>query len=154
MGSEMCIRDSSEGGSVRAHRLAKLEELVSKLRKSSQVALEDYLENDDLQAAVERRLQLAAQICIDIANHLISRLRLRIPDDETNLFVILAGSGVISKDLGERMKGLIRFRNILVHNYLEVDPEIVYNNLRRNISDFTEFAEQIGRFVEGEAGEG
>ena len=47
---------------------------------------------------------------------------------------------------------MIRFRNILVHDYLEIDPKIVYNNLRSNISDFTEFAGEIIRFLEDEIG--
>jgi len=77
--------------------------------------LDVYLDDEDLQAAVERRLQLAAQEYIDIANYLISRLRLEIPDDESNLFLVLSRSGIIPCKLGEKLKGLIRFRNILVH---------------------------------------
>ena len=43
------------------------------------------------------------------------------------------------RKLKELSKG---FRNILVHDYLEVDPKIVYENLKR-INDFNKFAKHV-----------
>jgi len=45
------------------------------------------------------------------------------------------------------MKGIVRFRNILVHNYLEIDPEIVYKNFKNNLDDFRNFSKEIAKFV-------
>ncbi|MEO0101340.1 MAG: HepT-like ribonuclease domain-containing protein [candidate division WOR-3 bacterium] len=70
-------------------RLNRLEGIFLTLEKNAQVSLEDYLKDEDLQAAVEQRLRLAAQICIDIANYLLARLRLELPEEEENLFLSL-----------------------------------------------------------------
>lgn len=124
-------------------RLNRLERILLTLEKNAQVNREDYLKNEDLQAAVERRLQLAAQICIDIANYLLARQRLELPDEEENLFLSLAKAEIIGSALAAKMKGLVRFRNILVHEYLGVDPELVYQNLKQNLKDFREFIAAI-----------
>ncbi len=118
------------------HRLNRLERILLTLEKNAQINRADYLKNEDLQAAVERRLQLATQICIDVANYLLARLRLELPDEEENLFLSLAKAEIIGSALAEKMKGLVRFRNILVHEYLGVDPELFYQNLKQNLSDF------------------
>ena len=113
-----------------------MERILLTLEKNAQINRADYLKNEDLQAAVERRLQLATQICIDVANYLLARLRLELPDEEENLFLSLAKAEIIGSALAEKMKGLVRFRNILVHEYLGVDPELFYQNLKQNLSDF------------------
>lgn len=128
-------------------RLNRLERILLTLEKNAQVNREDYLKNEDLQAAVERRLQLAAQICIDVANYLLARQRLELPDEEENLFLSLAKAEIIGSALAEKMKGIVRFRNILVHEYLGVDPELVYRNLKQNLSDFREFIAAITGYI-------
>lgn len=122
-------------------RLNRLEKILLTLEKNAQVSNEDYLKNEDLQAAVERRLQLAAQICIDIANYLLARLRLELPEKEENLFLILAKAKIVKEELAEKMKGLVR-------EYLGVDPELVYKNLREDIGDFRKFIAEITRYIE------
>ncbi|MEW6686813.1 MAG: hypothetical protein AB1393_11505 [Candidatus Edwardsbacteria bacterium] len=47
-------------------RLNKLEKELVNIERHTSVSLKDYLRDEDLQALIERRLQLAAQISIDI----------------------------------------------------------------------------------------
>ncbi|MCZ7546861.1 MAG: DUF86 domain-containing protein [Anaerolineae bacterium] len=102
--------------------------------------------------AVERLLQLCAQVCIDIANYLIAQLDLRTPDEQTNIFIILGQEKIIPFDLAERMTGLVRFRNILVHEYVQIDDRQVYRHLKENLGDFEAFAQAVfDRFVAGAA---
>jgi uncharacterized protein YutE (UPF0331/DUF86 family) len=92
---------------------------------------------------VERRLQLSIQVCIDIANHLIVHLGLRVPETQENVFAILATEGIITPDLGQRMVGMVRFRNILVHDYLDIDSSLVHNHLSQRLSDFEQFSRDL-----------
>jgi predicted nucleotidyltransferase len=73
---------------------------------------------------------------------------------EENGFVVLGRAGIIDAALAERLKGLVRFRNILVHDYLSVDPGLVYDHLSQRIEDFGAFARQVAAYVEPEAGSG
>lgn len=45
------------------------------------------------------------------------------------------------------MKGLVRFRNILVHEYLGIDPELIHHNLGQNLNDLREFITAITGYV-------
>ena len=85
---------------------------------------------------------------MDIINYLISRKRLRIPDEEGNIFVVLSEEEIIGKELAERMKGMVNFRNILVHEYLEIDNELVHRNLTQNLHDFNKFAQAIIQYLD------
>ena len=92
---------------------------------------------------VERRLQLSIQVCIDIANYLIAHLGLKVPDEQENVFAVLGQEGIISPDLAQRMVGMVRFRNILVHDYLEIDSSIVHSHLTQRLADFDQFSREI-----------
>ncbi len=52
---------------------------------------------------------------------------------------ILHGKGVIKADLRERMVSMIGFRNILVHEYEEVNLDVVYNILHNRLKDINEY---------------
>lgn len=80
---------------------------------------------------------------MDIANYVIARKQLKISDDEENIFLVLGRESILPDLLAERMKGMVKFRNILVHDYLDVLPREVYQNLQHGLSDFDEFAKAI-----------
>ena len=58
--------------------------------------------------------------------------------------------GVIPKDFASKIEGMAGFRNILVHDYLEIDPRKVYQNLLNALKDFDEFARYIVGYIEGQ----
>ncbi len=43
---------------------------------------------------------------------------------------------MISRRLAGRLVGMVCFRNILVHDYLEIDSTIVHNKLTEELDDF------------------
>lgn len=128
--------------------MKKLDEYQRSLSRFESISLEEYQKSDDIQTIVERKLQLSIQACIDIANYMIVRKRLRIPDEEGNVFLVLAEEDIINEDIAQRMKGMVNFRNILVPEYLEIDNEIAHRNLTQNLSDFNEFAKSIIQYLD------
>lgn len=129
-------------------RLKKLDGYQKSLLRFKDIKLDKYLQDDDIQTIVERKLQLSIQTCIDITNYIIARGRLNIPDEEENIFIVLAQEGIIDHDLGQRMRGMVNFRNILIHEYLEIDNELVHRHLTRNLTDFDQFAKAIINYLE------
>ena len=133
-------------------RLRKLDRSIAKLKRFSQITRKDYLANEDYQELVERNFQVAIQTCIDIANYLIAQENLPVPDEEENIFLTLSRVRILPKKLSEKIKGMIGFRNILVHEYLGIDHTLVYGLLQNRLSDFTDFAKAIVTFIEKEIG--
>jgi len=130
---------------VIATRLQRLDVYLQRLRQLTNIPLDEYLQNEDIQAVVERRLQLAIQVCIDLANYLIAHHGLRVPDAQDNVFIILGEEKVIPSDPARRMAGMVRFHNILVHDYLEIDSAIVHKLLTTRLGDFDEFGQAMLR---------
>jgi len=110
--------------------------------------LEQYMNDRMAQAVVERWLQLSAQICLDIASHIISEEGFREPKDNQDMFVILNEEGIIPEDLIADLTGMARFRNVLVHMYAELDQRKVYAALTEHLGDFDRFAKSIVKFLE------
>ena len=129
-------------------RLARLDEYAFRLKRFESISLEEYLGDYDIQAIVERNLQLAIQVCMDIANYIIARKKLAFPVEQENIFTLLGREGIITRDLADRIKGMVNFRNILVHDYTEIDSKKVYGILKQGLKDFNHFATAAVKFLE------
>jgi uncharacterized protein YutE (UPF0331/DUF86 family) len=92
---------------------------------------------------VEHTLQLAIQAALDVASHIVSDDRLGEPRTNRQLFELLARNGWISAELGEALRQIVGFRNILVHGYSDVDLEIVRRIVEEDLDDLTGFSEAI-----------
>ncbi len=93
-------------------------------------------------------VQVAAQICVDVANHLIASFGWRAPADYRDSFTVLEERGVIEPGLADQMRDLAGLRNRLVHVYEEVDDRIVHDALPEGIDDLSRFAQAIARAAE------
>lgn len=131
-------------------RLSRLDVYVFRLKRFENLALQDYLNDYDVQAIVERNLQLAIQVCIDIGNYIIARKKLTFPVEQENIFTLLGREGIIPQKLANRIKGMVNFRNILVHDYTEIDSERVYKTLKQGLRDFNDFARATVKFIENQ----
>lgn len=128
--------------------LQRLEDYLKSLREHQKVTQDELEDSDVLLTYVERKLQLAAQVSIDLGNHLISSFGFEIPKDYKDIFEILAKEGVISKNLCSSMKKIAGFRNILVHDYLSIDVGKVADILHYGLDDLEDFSTAIVEFFE------
>jgi|SRR5690625_3667946 len=124
-------------------RLKTLEQYISDLKSVKGTDFEEFQSNKVLYRFVERTLQIALEACLDVGNHIISSEGYREPAFSRDVFLILFENGWIDKDLHERLRGMVGFRNILVHDYVSVEPNIVYTVLQKRIPDLETFAVQI-----------
>jgi len=134
--------------SVILARLARLDEYVYRLKRFETIELNSYLDDYDIQAVVERNLQLAIQVCIDIANYIIARKKMTFPAEQDNIFILLGREGIIPQDLSVRVKGMVNLRNILVHDYAEIDAKRVHGLLINRLKDFSLFSSAVVSFLE------
>lgn len=87
----------------------------------------------------ELNLQRAIQACIDLANIVISKEGLGLPNTYKAGFEILKKYSVIDDVLCSQMCSMVGFRNISVHDYSEVKPEIVNSIVNKHLPDFEKF---------------
>lgn len=124
--------------------LVQVEEYLRDLDEiKSNYTVSDYKENKIIRRYTERTLQVAIEACLDLASHIISYKGLREPLDSKDCFQVLLENGIINADLAERLKRMAQFRNVVVHDYIRINPEIVYAIVQKNIPDIVAFANII-----------
>jgi uncharacterized protein YutE (UPF0331/DUF86 family) len=73
----------------------------------------------------------AIECCVDVGQHLCAVQGWGPPSTNAETFRILAAHAVLDHDLAERMARASGFRNVLVHEYVEVRDDLVVANLSR-----------------------
>jgi uncharacterized protein YutE (UPF0331/DUF86 family) len=119
--------------------LARLEPL--KTKSKAEFDADPYLRD-----IAERNLEVAAQCVLDISHRLISLAGGPRPRDYYEAILHLGELGVLPPDFAAQLAPLAGFRNILVHEYLEVDWQEVYRNLQQ-IIDLSKFAELVREWL-------
>jgi len=92
------------------------------------------------QDALLLNLQRACEAAIDGAMHLVRIDRLGIPTDSRQAFTLLAQSGKMPSELARNLEAMVGFRNIAVHNYRELDLNIVRSVIAHRLADLKTFA--------------
>lgn len=127
----------------------KLEEMMKYLNELQEMmpSLEEYYTDLMRRRACEKTIEIAIDSLIDIASMIVSSERFGLPTDEGNIIDLIVEHNVIGKKLGEKIKDMKGFRNILVHRYGHVNDEIVYRILSTSLNDFYDFEKQINRYL-------
>jgi uncharacterized protein YutE (UPF0331/DUF86 family) len=99
---------------------------------------------------VERGLQLCVQNVLDIATHIAASAGRDVPDYATAIDQ-LAEVDVISREFAKAFRAVAGFRNVVVHDYLDVDAVIVHLLLNERLGDFEEFARMVSCYLDSRA---
>lgn len=128
---------------VLRERLRALDGYVSVLEAPASQPRERFIADADLHDLAERRLHLAVECMIDMANHIIATEGLRAAKTYRDAFAILSDHGVIDGSLARRLSGWAGLRNVLVHLYLDIDHGLVHEALKNELGDLTEFGARL-----------
>ena len=131
-------------------KLSLLEQYLQEIEEYSSIRINDYSENWKTQRIIERTLQMMIEICLDIASHIISDGKLRVPDSYADMFVVLHENNLVEKPLLEALVKMAKFRNVIVHHYDRVDPAIVVGILQNNLDDFNHYKDAVVSFLKGQ----
>lgn len=101
--------------------------------------LEDYRRLD----CIVLNLQRACEAAIDIAMYIVSTRKLGIPQTKKESFKKLEENNIISKDVSKNMQNMTGFRNIAIHDYKEIDEEILKEVIEKHLNELLEFARQM-----------
>lgn len=123
-------------------RLRELDRRLGALRAVIAAGEQAYLADPNVRAQTERHLQVAIQSAIDVAVHILAEDSAATPEDYGSAFVLLADLGIIAGGLAEQLRRAAGLRNILVHAYIDVDPQAVWRHLQ-GLDDLVAFAEAV-----------
>jgi len=125
--------------------LAKIDVLDGYLKELREILPASFGEYKKIEKrrACERLLQVSIECVIDICGLMVIGLRLGLPAEEDDLFEKLEQAGIITSPRKQSLQKMKGFRNILVHEYGQVDDVIVYEVLQNNLNDFEAFKQEI-----------
>jgi uncharacterized protein YutE (UPF0331/DUF86 family) len=104
---------------------------------------EEFLSNYTKQDSVILNLERLSQATIDIATHIIRVRNLTLPNSSREVFDILQNANYITKQTSINMQKMVGFRNIAVHDYQNLNIEIVINIVKNHLTDFDIFKKEI-----------
>jgi uncharacterized protein YutE (UPF0331/DUF86 family) len=125
------------------HKFQQLDEYLKILAKISKTPKETFLKDKILIGSAKYYLQVSIECCLDVANHIIASEKLRAPRDYSDSFLVIQEEGLISSELGDKLRQMAKFRNRLVHLYGEIDNTNVYEYIKGDLKDIEEFKSVI-----------
>ena len=116
---------------AKASNVRKTVAAIRLVNGSENDAVSDWIRMD----ATVLNLQRAVEALLDLANHLISANGWELPRDGRHAFSILSEHGVLAGADLALARAMVGFRNVAVHDYTALDPEIVRGIVRDRLSD-------------------
>lgn len=129
---------------------AKTERILhhcERLRARGGLTAEQLVDDEDLRNIVLMDVQQAIQACIDLATHACTDARLGVPASAAEAFATLARERVIDAELASRLGAASGLRNLIVHQYADIELERLLTGLREDLADLPAFARALRRDV-------
>ncbi len=134
---------------VVAPKLEALRRCVRRIEERRPQTADALRASPDLQDIMSVNLTRAVQRCVDIAVHVLADTEQAVPQTMGDAFDGLVAGGVITGDLGKRMRSAVGFCNIAVHSYQAIDWNIVHAIAHQGLEDFRQFAAAVAARLEG-----
>lgn len=130
-----------------AKKLRKLDELIRQLEGVRAYPREEFLENKVLQAAAERFFILGIEIVTDIGDHLLTEEKNVSAESYEDIIAELGHHKIVPPALAKRNAGMAKFRNLLIHVYDVIEPELVHRYLEKAPKEFRAFAKAFAKYL-------
>jgi uncharacterized protein YutE (UPF0331/DUF86 family) len=122
-------------------KLQTLEEVLQELRSLGYLTTQQLNDDWRIQRAVERDLQILAEVVIDVCQRLLSLADQTPATTGADAIERCVKLGVLtSVDPYRRM---VQFRNFIVHRYEKIDVTILVDVVNRRLGDFEQFKREV-----------
>jgi len=120
-------------------KVASIERCLTRVKEEFKNAGTEFNTNFTHQDAAILNLQRACEQSIDLSNHIIRINKWGIPATSRASFDILIEYKFLPKELGERLKKMVGFRNISIHEYGSMNIVILTKIIEAHLNEFNEF---------------
>ena len=132
---------------VLLNKAASIERCLSRIDEEYRGHEQEFEINFTRQDALMLNLLRASETSIDAAMHLVRVRKLGLPQESRDAFRMLAQAGILLPELSVQLQKMVGFRNIAIHNYAQLDLQIVRSIVEQRLDDFREFARLLIRLA-------
>ncbi|MDD2676511.1 MAG: DUF86 domain-containing protein [Methylacidiphilaceae bacterium] len=125
------------------NKAAIIERCVARAREEYAANPTSFATDFTRQDAAILNIHRACEAALDMGQHLVRRERLGVPQSAREVFDLLAQGGWIEAALADRLKRMVGFRNVAVHDYQSLQIPIVVRILTAHLEDFLEFSQSL-----------
>ena len=131
-----------ENKAVILNKFETIEKCINRINEEYQNEsenLKDYRKVD----MIVLNLQRACEAVMDLAMYIVSNRRLGLPQNKREAFKLLEENNIIDSTTSKNMKGMVGFRNIAIHDYKEINEQILQDVIQNHLTDLMDFARII-----------
>jgi uncharacterized protein YutE (UPF0331/DUF86 family)/predicted nucleotidyltransferase len=128
-------------------KLTSMSRYLDTLAEYREMPLEEFLVDFKSQLIVERLLYLVVEAAVDAISHLLVAADLPPPESYYDAFVQAGRARIVTAELALQLAPSAGLRNRLVHEYGEIDPQIVHKTIPLCLRHYREFVRQVSGTV-------
>ncbi len=127
---------------VTLNKAAAIERSLRRMRQEYDFnpELNNYTHIDAMILNIER----ACQAAIDLAQHLVAENHLGSPQSSAELFILLRKAKMLSEETARAMVGMTGFRNVAIHEYQELEIDILRAIAEKEYKSLVSFCREAG----------
>ena len=123
----------------------RFDEVLGFLERLAETPWERFRGDPEKFGSAERFLQVAVDVLNDLGAHLVARSGGEPAGSYRDVPRRLLEAGVLDDAQADVWRRVIGFRNVVVHEYLEVDRALVYDVLQQRLGDLRELMRALLR---------
>ena len=128
---------------VLINKAATIERCVARARQEYDKNPATFHSDLTRQDAAILNIQRACEASLDMAQHLVRRERLGVPQSARDSLTLLATAGWIDAPLADAMRRMVGFRNIAVHDYQNLQLPITVSIIEKHLDEFLRFSKAV-----------
>ena len=125
------------------NKIASIERCLQRIKEVYAEVGDNLLTDFTRQDSILLNLQRACEASIDLANYVIKQKKLGIPQSSRDAFELLFKAVLLPEEVSLNLKKMVGLRNIAVHDYQELNIDIVTFIIENHLVDFQHFIKAI-----------
>lgn len=138
------MRDSMKYNGVIQRKFALLDKQLVELRNHTKdIDFDTFKGSWAMRSMSERALQVMVEIVIDVAERIIALENAGPIASSAEAIERLVKLNVLKS--AQPYNDMVKFRNLIVHQYEEIDPAIIYDIVKNKLDNFRQFRDEIDK---------
>ncbi len=113
-------------------KIGEIKKYLGELNSFKPSSLKEYLDKTT-KAACERYFEKIIEAVVDLGFMVVKSKSLEIPEDDADLFDVLERNNIIDSNLCKMMKEAKGMKNIISHQYGEINDELVFQSIAKEL---------------------